>query len=125
MESSEQRSKMLLNILQCTSQSPTSENYPITNISCAKVVNLCSSAWEAVILSQTTSPVQGTSPSGMNPQTLRGFRRVSTGAHEPVLASQPGRNPALFIQVEREHREAGRSGVLRTSSNTEKSRWFT
>lgn len=50
------------------------------------------------------SPVQGTSPSGMNPQTLRGFRRVSTGAHEPVLASQPGRNPALFIWVE-EHRE--------------------
>ena len=121
LESSEQRLKMLLNILQCTSQLPTSENHPITNISCAKVGNPCSSAWEAVILSQTTSPVQGTGRSGTN----FGFRRVSTGSCEPVLASQPGRNPALFIWVEREHREEGRSGVLRTGSNTEKSRWFT
>lgn len=50
---SEQRSWMLINILQCTGQSPTTKNYLISNVNGAKVENPCwrprprSGPWEA------------------------------------------------------------------------------
>lgn len=41
LESSEQRPGMLLKILQCTGQSPTTKNYLVPNVNSAEVEEPC------------------------------------------------------------------------------------